>query len=175
MGGLSRAGSTYERSCGRVRGEWPCRMIRPSAVAAYLLTGLWGTRYVAQICKAMCREHGMKATSVEVWRRPSPLRMSVEQLKVGAGCPRKYASVDAGLLPILDPASLEATRLPGGSPDRSLLYDGRICIPSNVLCDTSRGGTAVQFHTRSDQETPRHFMHITAVKHASYIALCTES
>ena len=68
-------------------------------------------------------------TSLEVLRRYCPLNMSLELLKVGAGVPRKYASVDAGLLPALDPASLLATRLPGGKPDRSLLYDGRIYMP----------------------------------------------
>ena len=75
-------------------------------------------------------------TSLEVWRRYCPLKMSVEELKVWAGIPRKYASVDAGLLPGLDPASLEATRLPGGNPDSSLLYDGRICTQSHLFSIT---------------------------------------
>ena len=91
-------------------------------------------------------------TSLEFWRRHCPLKMSLELLKVVAGVPRKYASVDAGLLPGLDPASLEATRLPGGNPASSLLYDGRICTPCHPLSKTLWTGTDAQHHTECSED-----------------------
>ena len=64
-----------------------------------------------------------------------------------AGLDMLKASVEAGLLPpITDPASLEATRLPGGSPDRSLLLESR---PLAASCEEA----AAQRLTAGAQES----------------------